>query len=164
MNYPSLAMLTPHVSCLVILVYAVAVAACASAPISRVKGDAYPGVRSDLVQYARSQLGTPYVWGGASPDGFDCSGLVQYSYGKVGFEVPRTAEGQLAASEPLSLRELKPGDLLFFNTTDEYSHVGIYIGDGMFIHAPSHSKEVTISTLNNAYWSKAFSYAGSFLD
>ncbi len=146
-----------------ILLCTTAIVACASSPLSRAQGDRYPGIRSDLIYHALAQLGAPYVWGGVSPEGFDCSGLVQYSYAQVGLGVPRTSEEQLAASLPLDLQELLPGDLVFFNTTDQASHVGIYLGDGAFIHAPSTGKKVTIANIENAYWREAFYRAGSFL-
>ncbi len=136
----------------------------ASAPPVHAQGQVSAEIRSELIEYARHALGKPYVWGGASPEGFDCSGLVQYSYGRAGIRVPRTAAEQRAASKPLDVSRLKPGDLLFFDTTHRYSHVGIYLGKGRFIHAPSHGKTVSVSNLSNPYWQAALSYVGSFLN
>jgi murein DD-endopeptidase len=146
-----------------IMLLVITMIACVGVP-ARARGNAYTELRSKLVHYARSMLGTPYVWGGTSPRGFDCSGLVQYSYEKVGVSVPRTAAEQLAASSPLGLSKLKPGDLLFFTTGRMQHHVGIYIGHGKFIHAPRAGEDVMISTLDNPYWHAALTRAGRFLN
>lgn len=151
-----------YVNPLMIVLCAAAVTACAGASAARIHVEASPGIRSELVEHARSMLGTLYLWGGASPAGFDCSGLVQYSYAKAGIAVPRTAEEQLAATAPLNLDELRPGDLLFFSTAYKQIHVGIYLGDGTFIHAPASGKHVSIATVDDVYWRDAFYRAGSF--
>lgn len=137
------------------------IALCACATVALANGKP---ARSEIVEYARAMLGTPYVWGGTSPDGFDCSGLVQYSYGKVGVEVPRTAALQVEAAQPVSIDGLRPGDLVFFDTNGSYGHVGIYVGHGKFIHAPRTGKDVRISTLDNPYWGDALARAGAFLN
>jgi len=128
------------------------------------RADAPARMRAELIDQARNMMGTPYVWGGATPDGFDCSGLVQYSFYQIGVEVPRTAALQVEASQPVSIDSLRPGDLLFFDTTKRYSHVGIYVGKGRFIHAPRTGRAVSISTLHSPYWNDALSRAGSFLN
>ena len=106
-----------------------------------------------IVNTARRYIGVPYVWGGGSPSGFDCSGLVQYAYKAHGINLPRTSKQQWTVGKQISKSELKPGDLVFFaNTyTTGVSHVGIYVGDNQFIHASS-SKGVIISSLSNTYW------------
>ncbi|MBA2492828.1 MAG: C40 family peptidase [Gammaproteobacteria bacterium] len=128
------------------------------------RADGPARMRIELIDQARNMMGTPYVWGGVTPDGFDCSGLVQYSFYQIGVEVPRTAALQVEASQPVSIDSLRPGDLLFFDTTDRYSHVGIYVGNGRFIHAPRTGRDVSISTLHSPYWNDALSRAGSFLN
>jgi cell wall-associated NlpC family hydrolase len=101
-----------------------------------------PGmVRPDAIDVARTQLGRPYVWGGASPQtSFDCSGLVQWSFRQLGVNLPRTAQQQYNVSVPITVDQLRPGDLVFYARTyadpnDWITHVGIYIGDGRMINA-----------------------------
>ena len=88
------------------------------------------GVRA--VRLAQQQLGVPYRWGGSSPSGFDCSGLVSYVYGRVGISIPHNAAQQYRFGTPVSREQLIPGDLVFF---DRLRHNGIYLGDGRFVHA-----------------------------
>jgi murein DD-endopeptidase len=116
-----------------------------------------PDIGADAVRVALDMVGTPYVWGGNTPKGFDCSGLVQYSYTLVGLELPRVAIKQRSASRAVSRKQLRPGDLLFFHIEGKrYSHIGIYIGDGQFVHAPRTGKFVTTANLSNPYWQKYF--------
>jgi cell wall-associated NlpC family hydrolase len=105
-------------------------------------------------------VGKPYRYGGNSPNGFDCSGLVQYSYSRVGINIPRTTRSQLNAGTTVSRTSLRAGDLVFFDQEGrKFSHVGIYIGDGRFVHAPSSGKRVRINNLNERYWKKHFTAA-----
>ena len=99
----------------------------------------YGGVVGVAMQY----LGTPYVWGGASPGGFDCSGFVQYVYAQVGVSLPHNAASQYGYGTPVPISDLQAGDLVFF---DGLGHVGIYIGGGQFIHAPHTGDVVKISS------------------
>ena len=109
-----------------------------------------------VIQNAMQYLGVPYVWGGTSPYGFDCSGYVQYVYANAGVSLPRTADVQYEVGTPISRGNLIPGDLVFFSTyTYGASHVGIYVGEGSFIHASS-SRGVTISSLYDAYYSSVY--------
>jgi cell wall-associated NlpC family hydrolase len=102
---------------------------------------------------ARDMVGTPYRYGGADPRGFDCSGLVYYSYRKANIEVPRTAAEQYRQSTRVKISHMRPGDLVFFRISqDKLSHVGIYAGSGRFIHAPSSGKRVSYASLHNPYW------------
>ncbi|MGN0999174.1 MAG: NlpC/P60 family protein [Faecousia sp.] len=110
-----------------------------------------------IIATARQYLGVPYLWGGASPSGFDCSGFVQYVFGIHGITLPRTSQQQWTVGTSVSKGSLIPGDLVFF--ADTYaagiSHLGIYIGDGQFIHSSS-SKGVVISSLNSSYWASHY--------
>lgn len=104
-----------------------------------------------IVNYAKKFIGTRYQWGGESPSGFDCSGLVQYSFRHEGTSLPRTAAEQATVGKVISKSSLKVGDLVFFNTTGaEFSHDGIYVGNNEFLSATDHG--VMISSLSNPYW------------
>ena len=106
-----------------------------------------------IISSAMDYMGVPYVFGGTTPYGFDCSGYVQYVFANAGVSLPRTADVQYEEGTPISIAELVPGDLVFFTTyTYGASHVGIYVGDSNFIHASS-SRGVTISSLNESYYS-----------
>lgn len=116
-----------------------------------------------VVKTARKMLGVRYHYGGNSPrSGFDCSGLVQFSHKAAGIDLPRTTGQLYKAAMRISRRDLTPGDLVFFRIVKHrlVSHVGIYLGKGKFIHAPSSGKRVTISSLNDPYWQKHFTSAG----
>ncbi|HLU78255.1 MAG TPA: C40 family peptidase [Burkholderiaceae bacterium] len=106
-------------------------------------------------------MGSPYRYGGQDPRGFDCSGLVNYVFRMAaGAALPRSADEQAAASRYISRRELREGDLVFFNTLGRpNSHVGIYIGDGRFVNAPSSGGRVRVDSLNNPYFAKRFNSA-----
>ena len=111
-----------------------------------------------LVAMALGLQGVPYVFGGTTPYGFDCSGFVQYVFRQLGFSLPRMADEQYNASARVS--QLSLGNLVFFETyTSGVSHVGIYLGNRRFIHASS-SKGVTISSLDDSYWSPRYVGAG----
>jgi len=118
-----------------------------------------------VINTARQQLGVPYQYGGSSPaSGFDCSGLMHYSYRQAGLTIPRTSKEQYRQARPVSRRHLQAGDLIFFRNRygSFVSHVGMYLGDGEFIHAPSSGKKVSIKRLDTAYWKKHFYAAGRF--
>lgn len=106
-------------------------------------------------------MGSPYRYGGSDPAGFDCSGLVNYVFHQAaGTRLPRNAGNQAAASRRITRRELREGDLVFFNTLGRpNSHVGIYIGDGRFVNAPSSGGRVRIDTMDNPYFAKRFDSA-----
>jgi cell wall-associated NlpC family hydrolase len=114
---------------------------------------------SELVVNAMGFMGVPYKRGGNSAEsGFDCSGFVRAMYQQtVGLVLPRKAEQQAAATEKIEKRDLVPGDLVFFNTMRRtFSHVGIYIGDGKFIHSPKPGAEVRVENMGESYWSRRF--------
>ena len=114
---------------------------------------------SDLVLTAMGFLGVPYRRGGNSAEtGFDCSGLVRAIYGQtIGLVLPRRAEEQAEASETIEKKDLKPGDLVFFNTMRRtFSHVGVYIGEGKFIHAPRTGANVRVENMQTSYWKTRF--------
>jgi cell wall-associated NlpC family hydrolase len=124
-------------------------------------------IRSDVVVQALSLLGTPYRYGGASPQsGFDCSGLVRHVYASVlNQELPRRSEDISGLGVPVSRAELQPGDLVFFNTLRRaFSHVAIYIGEGRFVHAPARSGRVRIEGLDDRYWAARFDGARRMID
>ena len=103
-------------------------------------------------------LGVPYKFGGNNENGIDCSGLVRTIYQQsIGLLLPRRAEQQAAATESIDKSELRPGDLVFFNTLRRaFSHVGIYVGEGKFIHAPKPGAEVRVESLSVGYWQRRF--------
>lgn len=114
------------------------------------------GTASQIIATAKKYIGVPYLWGGTTPKGFDCSGFVQYVFKAHGILLPRTSREQYGVGTAVSKANLKPGDLVFFNTSGSgVSHLGIYIGDNQFVHASS-SKGVTITSLSNSYWSARY--------
>jgi cell wall-associated NlpC family hydrolase len=132
-----------------------------SAPLQTAR-NTFGGKASELVIQAMGLLGVPYKRGGISEEkGFDCSGFVRHMFEKsVGLVLPRRAEDQAKVTEEINRSELKPGDLVFFNTMKRtFSHVGIYVGDGKFIHAPRPGKSVRVDDMREAYWQKRFNGA-----
>ena len=114
---------------------------------------------SDLVVTAMGFLGVPYRRGGTSAEtGFDCSGFVRAMYEKTaGLLLPRRADQQAAFAEKIDKKDLQPGDLVFFNTMRRaFSHVGIYVGDGKFIHSPRSGSEVRVEDMQQSYWKRRF--------
>lgn len=111
-----------------------------------------------VLQRAFALLGTPYRWGGSSPDnGFDCSGLVGYVFRTIGIDLPRVSGAMANEGTPITDRNaLTEGDLVFFGRRGHVNHVGIYIGDGKFLHAPRTGRDVTVSTLTDGYWGQKY--------
>lgn len=109
---------------------------------------------------ALDMQGTPYRYGGATPSGFDCSGLVYYSYNKAGQTVPRTSKAQYSAARRISLNDALRGDLLFFASGRSVDHVAIYLGDGRFVHAPQRGRSVETGRLSDDWYRKNFVTAG----
>lgn len=120
------------------------------------------GGAADLVVSAIGLLGTPYRYGGDQPSsGLDCSGLVRYvARGVLGVQLPRQAEAIAQTGIEVEPQQLQPGDLVFFNTLGRpFSHVGVYLGDGQFVHAPARSGQVRIERMSLAYWRTRFNGA-----
>jgi cell wall-associated NlpC family hydrolase len=109
----------------------------------------YGGVVGVAMQY----LGVPYVWGGSSPGGFDCSGFVMYVYAQVGVSLPHNAAAQFGSGVPISRDQLAPGDLVFF---DGLGHVGLYIGGGQFVHSPHTGDVVKVSSLSDSWYASTY--------
>lgn len=116
------------------------------------------GERAAVV--ALRQIGVPYEYGGETRDGFDCSGLVRYSYGAVGKSVPRSTGEQWRRLTPVSPKRLQVGDVLFFRIEGSISHVGIYLGDERFVHAPSTGRSVGVASLDSGFYRNAFVRGG----
>jgi peptidoglycan DL-endopeptidase CwlO len=112
-----------------------------------------PPTHSGVANVALSQLNTPYVWAGAAPGGFDCSGLVMWAYAQVGVSLPHSTYAQYGYGVPVSRDQLQPGDLVFF---DGLGHVGIYIGGGQFVHAPHTGDVVKISSMDESWYASTY--------
>jgi cell wall-associated NlpC family hydrolase len=142
-----------------VLLCACAVALCFSATAALAAPEAAPvpaPAGEQVVDLAEQYVGAPYRWGGASPAGFDCSGFVMWVYGQFGVSLPHNEAGQLASGPNVSADDLQPGDVLVFANTYRagLSHVGIYVGDGQFVHAADERHGVTISNLWDGYWAQ----------
>jgi hypothetical protein len=116
---------------------------------------------SQVVLEALALLGVPYRWGGDDPSrGLDCSGLVRHVFRSVGLDLPRQSEAIARFGAQVARHALETGDLVFFNTRGRrYSHVGIYIGDGRFVHAPARRGQVRVEEMDNRYWQARFNGA-----
>lgn len=117
---------------------------------------------ADALQVALKQRGVDYRPGGDNPNqGFDCSGLVNFAYNTVGVRLPRDSRSMYSVTTRVQTSDLRPGDLVFFRQrSSTISHVGLYVGSGQFIHAPSSGKDVEITSLSDAYWKKRYAGAG----
>jgi len=136
---------------------------CSSVPTDR-EVTSNAATRGDLLRIAADQIGTPYRYGGNSRSGFDCSGLVEYTHRHVDLSVPRTTASQWRAARAVETSKPTPGDLVFFRfSAGKSRHVGIYEGDGNFIHAPSSGKHVGRASLNNPFWRQRLIGFRSFL-
>ncbi len=145
---------------LLIGIAALALGGCASAPSASSGSTKTIGAGDDAASHALKMVGRPYRYGGASPSGFDCSGLMLYSFGQARVALPHNTAQQRSAARPVKLAELRRGDLLFFNQEGKkYGHVGIYVGGRKFVHAPSSGKSVRRDSLDSPYWKKHLSEA-----
>jgi len=135
-------------------------AGCASQPAAddRRARAVPPGDRAAAI--ALDQVGTPYRYGGNSPSGFDCSGLVHYAWRQAGRSLPRTTTQLWRATSPVGREELVRGDLLFFRIEGKMQHVGLYVGGRRFVHAPSSGRTVTVESIDAPFYSDAFIRGG----
>jgi cell wall-associated NlpC family hydrolase len=121
-------------------------------------------VGSAIADVAMGMVGTRYRYGGTDPvQGFDCSGLVHYAYGQAGYRVPRTSQELFRTVRKIALGEADPGDLMFFQDQAKLSHVGIYVGDGLFVHAPSSGQNVAVASLDSPYYQQHLVAVGRLL-
>lgn len=136
-------------------------------PVPTLKPLELEQLRSRVLNRAYQQLGNPYIYGGQEPGGFDCSGLMEYVFHSSGYDIPRTADAQLAEGLAVDKKDLVPGDLVFFNNPEESSefitHVGLYIGAGNFLHA-SVNNGVCVRSLETGYFSDHFVCARRLLN
>ena len=124
--------------------------------------NSWTSTAQEIILHALSQTGVKYKYGGISPDsGFDCSGFVRYVFKEAAnLTLPHGARAMSQVGQNVSEKELKPGDLVFFNTMKSvYSHVGIYVGNNRFIHSPSAGSSISVADMNDSYWSKRFTGA-----
>lgn len=116
------------------------------------------------VQTSLTLLGAPYRFGARGPEAFDCSGLVYYAYQSAGVDLPRTSAELHRVTRPVELDQAQAGDLVFFHYDRRVSHVGIYLGDGRFVHAPSSGKPVSVASLADPHYRDHFAGAGRIRD
>lgn len=138
------------------LALAVAGALLAAACSTRSPSPESIALRHQIVLEALGQVGRPYRYGGADPEGFDCSGLVQYVFAQAGVKVPRSSREQHAAGDEIDLDEAEPGDLLFYRISGKVDHVAIYLGDGEAIHAPATGRKIIVASIALPYWKDRF--------
>ena len=134
-------------------------------PVQRYRGQE-EAVRRELALVAGQFVGVPYQWGGASPVlGFDCSGLTRMVYQLIGLDMPRSSRDQFRQGVPRNREQLLPGDLVFFSTdgSGQVSHVGLYLGDDLFIHAPNRGKTVARAKLSSSYFAQCYLGARAYL-
>jgi murein DD-endopeptidase len=154
-------------------ILAAVAAGCATAPReSAHTSEAHPASRAErttapageaLARDAIALLGAPYRFGGATPRGFDCSGLVFYVHDRAGVFVPRTALAQRRAAAPVTFDALAPGDLVFFRMRGgKVDHVGVFVGDGRFVHAPRSARPVSLERLDDPFYRSRLVAAGRF--
>ena len=152
-------------SCPVLMVSVVfALAACAGSPPRAASATAAVNTEnmdvSRAADHALAMVGAPYRYGGVDPDGFDCSGLIHYSFRRVGIALPRDTRSLRRIGIEIDMDDLVKGDLVFFDQEGKKSsHVGIYLGDGKFVHAPSTGGKVRADKIDLAYWRKHFTEA-----
>jgi cell wall-associated NlpC family hydrolase len=141
---------------LVLIILLILLSACSSSPQrSGAVGTSNETTMNELVMYAMSLAETPYHFGGNSPEnGFDCSGFVDHVFHhSLGISLPRTSHEISKVGTPVQKEHLRPGDLVFYNTQhSSYSHVGIYVGENKFVHAPKSGSRIRVEKMNEKYW------------
>ena len=147
---------------LIISLAIIALAGCASSGSvpDRQQASTKSSSADRAVAIAMQQVGVPYRYGGSTPKGFDCSGLVHYSYAQVGRSLPRTTATLWSGLRPVARGDMRVGDVLFFEISGKMSHVGLYIGGDRFVHAPSSGKSVSVDSLRSNFYGNAFIRAG----
>ncbi len=126
---------------------------------TEVKSKTTSNVGTSIANFAKSLIGKPYVFGSTGPNSFDCSGFVYYVFKNFGINLPRTSQSQAYVGTRVSKNELQPGDLIFSNTYSSLSHVGVYIGNGQFVHAANSGTGVTISGVSDSYYGPRYAWA-----
>lgn len=140
----------------ILLLTLIAASGCGHAPVD----SAPTALGNRAADQALAMVGKPYKYGGNTPKGFDCSGLVQYSYGRIGVDLPHGTTSLRRVSRPISRSNLKRGDLVFFTQEGQKSsHVALYIGGGRFVHSPSRGKNVYVTGFDDIYWRSHFTEA-----
>lgn len=144
---------------LALLITLLAMAACGSStPAVKDSKASLPGHQAALI--ALEQVGSPYRYGGSTPAGFDCSGLVHYSYKSAGVTVPRSTSQLWSAARTVEREDLQAGDLLFFSIEGKMQHVGLYLGEERFVHAPQSGRSVSVASLDSPFYQSALLRAG----
>jgi len=139
---------------LTVLILATSLSGCGS---SRTLIQVEPEIRHRIVLDALGQVGRPYHYGGATPEGFDCSGLIQYIFAQSGIGIPRTTLEQRAIGIEIDEDDILPGDLLFYRFgSGRVDHVALYLGDGQAIHAPASGRSIIVASVDLKYWRKHF--------
>ncbi len=128
----------------------------ADQPEPSLAGDPDAGPGDKVAELARTQVGKPYGWGATGPERFDCSGLAMYVYRQLGIALPRVSLEQAGTGVHVERSELKPGDLVFFSLRSAFDHVGIFLGNNRFVHAPRRQEPVRVDNLDDAWWNRAY--------
>ncbi len=163
----------PAIRSAVLIMLIAALAGCSSAPQISPQASARSSVSVEkstdtlgglIADRALDMIGIPYRYGGQSPDsGFDCSGLAYFAYHEAGVDIPRVSQDQFKLARKISYTDIRDGDLIFFQDQSKLSHVGIYVGDGMFVHAPSTGKSVSIASMSAPYYQRHLIAVGRLL-
>ncbi len=125
---------------------------------------ATPSLGTAIAELAMGMVGARYHYGGTTPvEGFDCSGLVFYAYSQAGLRVPRTSQEQFRTARKIALGDAGAGDVIFFQDQEKLSHVGIYLGDGLFVHAPATGQRVSVASVDSPYYQRHLVAVGRLL-